>query len=261
MGEREDMTIAPQRETHSISTDEQAEALIKVARRKTRKRWFTYGLATIVVAVAVVLVAQQLRSAISAHHPKASTSDAASSAALCTASQLKFVDIGSPGRMAGSWNELFALENVSATSCSVSGYPRLSLVTAHGPFQNLRVATFKSDSFFGPIGIARTKALPIVTMKSGSGVASFWVHGTDEPVNGQPCHMATLVRLTIPGGRGSLQVPVSEDTTPFSWCGNGVDVLPLVPGVSGSMPARPFTSSFGHPLPARISTKLNEVGE
>lgn len=237
------------------------EFLIKEARRKTRRRRIIFGLAVIVVAVVVGLLLLQFGSSNSARQLKPSPSDAASIAAPCTAAQLKFVDVGSPGGMAGSWNNLFLLKNVSATSCSVSGYPRLSLITAHGPFKNLHVATFKSNQFFGPIGIAKTKALPTVTMKSSSGAASFWVHGADEPTGSQTCHMATMVRLTLPGGRGSLQVPVSEDTNPFPWCGDGIAVLPLVPGVSGSMPARPLSSSFGHPLPARIRAKLEAVGE
>jgi hypothetical protein len=174
--------------------------------------------------------------------PRATTTNGESggneaSVPLCVSSNVRLIDRGSDVGM-GSWIQLFQLRNSGNHACSISGYPRISLVTAHGIDRTLAVTPIKYEGW-RKIGDSRRGPLPSSTLAANGGVASFWIAGSDTPTrNLLDCRFASKAVLGLPRGRGNVVYEVGR--IPFSYCENEIAVTPILPGRSGSLPAEPL---------------------
>jgi hypothetical protein len=119
----------------------------------------------------------------------------------------------------GNTTATLVLENRGVTSCTLEGYPGLTLFNAGGSRLPIRVA----DNPSSYIVSARTVE-PVILTHGGS--ASFFVSGSDNPAEGEKCPSAVRAEVDLPGGGAPLAGSV--DLAP---CGGGVWVSPIVSGV------------------------------
>jgi Protein of unknown function (DUF4232) len=157
----------------------------------------------------------------------------ASAASLsCHESRLVVTWRGSTGGLAGHGGELFWVRNEGSAVCRLSGYPVVSFETgAHvSPFRNLDV---KGRGFYGPTGIGAHRSFPVVRLAPNGGLASFWVFSEDVM---PPCPVLPTVVVEFRGVAGYQSVPVPKAYSAWPVCGTEVDVLPILPGDSGSIP-------------------------
>ncbi len=238
------MTIAPPETREDWIVADPIDVLIREARRRTRRRrWASLGVATIVLLGTVALVAHQ--HGASPQRPstvKSTDRTAALAPAPCTAAQLRGGLIGTTGG-AGTFVELFAVENVSSHSCAVTGYPTLTFFSASGVRVAQQVKYLRS--VYGKIGFNRKGALPSVTLAAHRGVASFWITEGDIP-SGEPpmaCHHYETIAVQPPGATRSLAIALQPDRGIYA-C-TVVAVLPMMPGISGSLPRQNLRDWFG----------------
>lgn len=182
------------------------------------------------------------------------TSAASLTAPSCTPASIRITDYNTlVGR--GNVNDLFWVHNVSNEACSLRGYVRVSYVGTYGlttKGKKPKLLAVQQADTFGENGndiggIKRGVAMPTVMLNPKSD-ASFWIYETDEShvlLNGQStrCIMSVKMLAWLPGATSSMNVsPLRANG--FFWCG-GIYVHPIVPGQSGSIPARRLTYYFG----------------
>jgi len=156
----------------------------------------------------------------------------------CIASNLKLIDRGTDVG-GGSWIQLFQITNRGDESCALRRYPSISLVPAQGTFHSLVVISIRYEAV-RKIGDSRTGPVPTSILSAHGGVSSFWIAGSDTPAFNQPgCKLATGVLVRLPAVRGALEYHVKN--IPFNVCEDVVQVTPIVPGPSGSVPAEPMS--------------------
>ena len=191
--------------------------------------------ATLVLAVGAILVG--LTSPAVAETVPAAP---ATSSIVCGADHLSVSWRGSTGGLAGHSGDLFWIRNTGPVICDLRGYPIVRF-TVRG-----RVAPLTSSDVTSPLG--RPTGLqrgPLLVVRLAAGkVASFWVVGED--VMG-PCRDLTSMVVVVHSlkGRAVIGSPSVYGSWPF--CGSGVTVSPILPGVSGSVPPLSIHSviSFG----------------
>jgi hypothetical protein len=171
----------------------------------------------------------------------------------CAATSVRVVEYNTSVG-AGSVNDLFWIENVSAQACALRGYVRTAYVGNYGlkrakVVHNLVVAQADSLGRNGNDlgGVKRGTRIPTVTLVPRTGRASFWIYGTDIQV-GSPsprCIISFKMLAWLPGSASAILVsPMRSDG--FFWCG-AIAVHPIVPGASGSDPSVPLRYYFGVP--------------
>jgi hypothetical protein len=244
------MAIAPPETREEWVADETIEVLIREARRRARRRRaLVFGALTAVVLGVLVLVAGG-RGALLRSSSDIANSDRVTSLALvpCTVAQLRGGLIGTTGG-AGTFVELFAVENVSSHSCTVSGYSKLAFFSQSGA----RVAqpVGYQRSVYGKIGFNRKGSLPTVALAAHQGVASFWITEGDLQGNGTACHQYETITVQPPHAVGSLSIALQANRGIFA-C-TRVTVLPMMPGISGSLPRQNLNEWFGAPGPTSDS--------
>jgi hypothetical protein len=176
---------------HEVS---QEELIIKEARRRQRRRWLALGFASLIVAtvVAVVLALLSGRSPSRSRPNVAPTTPTIAAVSACTSSQLK-VTVGFVQGTSEQWLIPLTFTNVSAGSCSVSGYPALSLVNAAGQSVGLPVKQQGEQGAGSP--------RPITLISGASALASLWQPDTTDMVSaGQSCSPVSwgAIRVTFP---------------------------------------------------------------
>jgi hypothetical protein len=154
----------------------------------------------------------------------------ATSSIVCGPDHLSVTWRGSTGGLAGHSGDLFWILNTGTTRCVLRGYPIVRF-DVHG-----RVAPLGSVDVASPLGRPtgwRGGPPPVVGLSAGA-VASFWVVGSDVV---SPCRALTSMVVVVRPltGRAVIVSPPSYASWPF--CGSGVTVSPILPGVSGSVPA------------------------
>jgi hypothetical protein len=157
----------------------------------------------LVGVVTAILVLAALPAAFAAHHH--------GSAATCLRNQLSVRSNGSQGALGtiyGAW----VFTNVSATPCSLDGYPTMQLYGRTGrPF----TTTMKDDLTPGP---------QAVTLASGAS-ATFRSSYSDVP-SGSKCPISTVAQITAPNVTASLFIPAM-----LAPCGGIVHVSAVRPGI------------------------------
>jgi hypothetical protein len=152
----------------------------------------------------------------------------AATPSTCRSNQLD-IAFASGGAGLGHVALLIRFTNVSRRSCKLSGYPTIQLHDATGPTAMNAIRT--QNGYLGGLGQTSAKrALPLVTLKARTGVASVMVEGTDNPV-GSATSCVTLMKLalTLPGQKLSLHF-----ITSFPGC-SVPEVHPFVKGPTGRM--------------------------
>lgn len=251
------MTITPTRESNRTPDSDQPEVLIREARRRGRRHLIATAL-LVVSAVAAVITSTLAFGLHQLHtrppvHTQATVPPPAviANAPRCNAASLVVANEGVLAG-AGSWNTLFSLRNTSARSCSIAGFPTVRLLTSTGNLSSIPIDYSKGgctrvrlrggrlDEECGIGGLKYRGAFPRAILAPHTGVASFFIEGTDVstwgPHQAHPtvCRNAPRVQLELPPGSAWLTVhglrPDAIDA-----CG-AVAVLPLVPGRSGYFP-------------------------
>ena len=178
-----------------------------------------------------ILAALTLAVAIpSSAHGETVPAASATSSLLCGANHLSVTWRGSTGGLAGHSGDLFWIRNAGRSRCALRGYPIVRFVM-HG-----RLAALTSSGVPSPLGRPtglRKGPSPVVRLAPGA-VASFWVVGSDVVT---PCwNLSSMVVLVRPlRGRAVIVAPSVYSSWPF--CGSGITVSPILPGMSGSVPA------------------------
>jgi len=209
--------------------------------RCVRSRCHTEGvrrLSVDLVVASIVLVGVRA--------PVATAAATATPVPTCAASSVRFIEHSTLSG-AGNINDLFWIRNVSAQTCSLSGYVRVAFDGVYGiatPYQNPRRLAVSETYSYGRDGndiggLKKGLALPTVTLTSRGGVASFWLYGRDEPAGNPPnrCIDAHAMVAWLPGSSRSVSVQLLR-ANGFFWCG-GFRAHPVVPGESGFDPAMP----------------------
>jgi hypothetical protein len=147
---------------------------------------------------------------------------------------------GTTGGLAGTFGELFWIQNNGDFSCVVSGFPTIAFV------KNGNRLVMKTDDVVGHVGndqmgVAESRRPPRVRLTPHGGTASFWVFGTDVVT---PCPNANQIVMSLKSLTGRALIPVPSEYPAWPYCGTGVTVNPIVAGVSGSDPPRPLRSEI-----------------
>lgn len=159
----------------------------------------------------------------------------------------------------GKVQELFWIRNVSAQSCSLRGFVRVTYIGNYSPrptaMKSHDLVVGESDSYrpWGGErgGLQHGLAVPTVVLAPRVGTASFWISGTDgtfHQPNGRMsrCTMSYEMRVRLPGASAAVTV-VPMHAANFDWCGP-VGLTPMLAGRSGSDPALPLSKlSFSFP--------------
>jgi hypothetical protein len=162
-------------------------------------------------------------------------STSSTSTLRCGSDALTVVWRGTTGGLAGTYGDLFWIRNEGQFACVVSGYPTISF------YKNGERVEVKSEDYIGhhgndQMGVAKLRRPPTVRIAPGA-TASFWLFGNDV----QPsCANASEVVVSLRSLIGSASIPVPRGFSSWPYCGGIVMVNPVVPGGSGSDPARPL---------------------
>lgn len=164
-----------------------------------------------------------------------SASTSSTSTLRCGSDALTVTWRGTTGGLAGTFGDLFWIRNAGALACVVSGYPTISF------YKNGARIEVRSEDVIGhrgndEMGVAKLRRPPTVRLAPGA-AASFWLFGTDVET---PCANASQVVVSLRSLSGWASIPVPRGFSSWPYCGGFVVVNPLVPGVSGSDPARPL---------------------
>ncbi|HUY16253.1 MAG TPA: hypothetical protein VMV11_01700 [Acidimicrobiales bacterium] len=171
----------------------------------------------------------------------------------CTRASIRITDYDTSVGV-GNVIDLFWVHNVSDLSCSLRGYVRVVYIGSYGIAsrdKNPKRLVVRQEDTLGASGndvggVERGTPIPTVTLLP-KGRASFWIYGTDEShvvlnSHSSRCIISSTMLAWLPGAATSITVAPMR-ANGFYWCG-GIYVHPLVPGVSGSLPARPLTYYF-----------------
>lgn len=165
---------------------------------------------------------------------------APTSSLRCGADALTVSWRGTTGGLAGSFGDLFWIRNVGGFSCVISGYPTIAFYK-NGKRVNLKSADYLGHMGNDEMGVANGRRPPTVRLAPNGGVASFWIFGTDVMT---PCPNASQVVMSLKSLSGRAVIPTPKGFQWWPYCGYGFAVNPVVPGVSGSDPARPLRSEI-----------------
>jgi hypothetical protein len=170
----------------------------------------------VVAAVLAATVAAVVVFAVTLSRPQQTMRQAAADVTPCAASQLKFGQLRT-GAASGRVFSTIPVVNRSATTCSLSGYPRLSLIGARGA----AMATVVHD---GVGALSQSQAVRPIMLAPGS-TASVTISFADNASNVPACPAASGVDLGLPGASGSLLLAV-----PLGPCGGSLQTTPFVAG-------------------------------
>jgi Protein of unknown function (DUF4232) len=151
----------------------------------------------------------------------------------CGNDALSVIWRGTTGGLAGSGGDLFWIRNQGASACVVSGYPSVDF------YRNGVRSVMNDEDFLGSrgndiMGVAKLRRPPTVRIAPG-GTASFWIFGNDEET---PCTTANQIVVSLRSLDGWAEVAVPRGWSTWPYCGTEITVNPIVPGLSGSDPAR-----------------------
>jgi hypothetical protein len=238
------------------------ELIIKEARRRHRHRVLAVAGTVALAAVAVFITVLSLadRGSPPDHSstaPTVSPRPRTGVAAACRSDQLLVSSLGG-GAGAGSVDQVFGFTNISASACTVSGYPRIAALNAEG-----REVAVAEQQLSGAGGVqSGTTILPVVTLNPRQ-ISSAMLSGTDIPAgeatacpSGYPAFL-----VTPPGGTQPVRVAAVDgwSSGSFPGCSTVIRVYPIVPGTAGQLqtpvapPASdPSGSSVSGPGPTTI---------
>lgn len=174
---------------------------------------------------------------VSAPATTSSASTTASTVAVagsaCTDAQIS-VRPGSYGAATGNVAQVVLFVNVSATTCTLTGYPGAAGLNAAGA--QVIQATRRLAGFLGGLQNGQ-QTPPTVTLAPGA-TASADVEGGDNPLNGATsCTTYPKLLVTPPNLTQSTAItvgPPGSGITGFPGCA-GLSVNPIVPGDSGRL--------------------------
>jgi hypothetical protein len=147
---------------------------------------------------------------------------------------------GTTGGLAGSFGDLFWIRNKGEFSCVISGYPTIAFYN-NGTRVDLKAKDYLGHMGNDEMGVAKGGTPPTVRLGPDGGVASFWLFGTDVMT---PCPNEKQIVMSLKSLSGRAVIPTPRGSQWWSYCGGGFTVNPVVPGVSGSDPARPLRSEI-----------------
>lgn len=133
------------------------------------------------------------------------TTDANTAAVpTCQVSQLS-IEPHQAGGAAGTISLTISLRNMSATACTLEGYPGMQLLTAGGtPI----TTTVVHGGFSGSVPSAASQPPSLVTLAPGFS-ATFWLQYEDVPVgNETACPESTKAQITPPKDTAPAVVPL-----------------------------------------------------
>lgn len=173
----------------------------------------------------------------------------------CTAGSVRVSEYSFQGG-AGNVNYLFRITRKGNRSCSLHGYVDVSFVGIYGfgsePLKNAHSLVVKRVENRGIDGndlggLAPALPMPTVDLSSEKSAASFWVYGNENAttqLNGvaSRCITSFEMKLKLPGDTQSIVARMATGQG-FYFCGT-VDVHPVVPGSSGSDPAKTILFHF-----------------
>jgi hypothetical protein len=157
----------------------------------------------------------------------------------CGSDQLSVTWRGTTGGLAGTFGELFWIRNNGALPCVVSGFPSVVLSSRGRKFP-MKTEDLEGHKYNDQMGVAPRRRIPSIRLLSGE-LASFWVFGNDVVTK---CINADEMVVSMRSLTGSASIPVPRNYQSWMYCGNWLEVNPLVPGVSGSYPSRPLSSEI-----------------
>jgi hypothetical protein len=157
---------------------------------------------------------------------------------------------------AGNVNYLFRITRTGNQSCSLHGYVQVSFIGIYGygsePLKSthpLAVKRVENRGIDGNDlgGLAPGLPIPTVDLSSTKSAASFWIYGNENSttqLNGvaSGCITSFEMTLKLPGDTRAIVARMAAGQG-FYFCGT-VDVHPIVPGSSGSDPARALLYHF-----------------
>ena len=152
----------------------------------------------------------------------------------CGSSTLVLSWRGTTGGLAGSGGDLFWVRNIGPATCVLVGFPSVNFESG------ARRAGIRARDVLGPFGndvfgVRAGSSPPRVRLAPRGGLASFAVFGED--VSGA-CPTLTRIDISIAGTVGRVRLVAAPEFSSWPYCGTQVIVNPLVPGASGSLPAR-----------------------
>jgi hypothetical protein len=151
----------------------------------------------------------------------------------CGTDSLTVIWRGTTGGLAGSGGDLFWIRNQGANSCVVSGYPAVDFYR-----DGVRSVMNDRDSIGNQgndvMGATKLRRPPRVRIAPG-GTVSFWIFGNDIET---PCTNANQIVVSLRSLGGWAEVSVPRGWSTWAYCGSEITVNPIVPGLSGSDPAR-----------------------
>jgi hypothetical protein len=265
------MTLTPTKESVPTTSTIPVEVLIKEARRRGRRHFVGVGLVLTVLAAAVG-VAVALGTGMSREAPPARTKGTVpvpvvlTNAPRCTAPAM-LVSYEGTLAGAGSWNELFTMRNASDNACSLAGFPSVRFLTSAGKALSWPIAYAKGGCTKDGCGIGGLRyhgAFPRAILAAHTGVASFFIEGTDTPTWGpdEPhptvCTIVPKFQVALPHSSVWHNVNIWSGHRLYP-CG-GVAVLPLVPGSSGTYPSVPLWTILGGLPPGQSFTSTTVGG-
>lgn len=173
----------------------------------------------------------------------------------CSAASVRVDEYSFQGG-AGSLNYLFRIVRTGSRACSLHGYVHVSFFGTYGlkpePLTKIRLLAVKqslsrSMDGNGIGGLAPGIEMPTVALSSADSTASFWIYVNDAATSGANgvtlrCISSSEMRLRLPGDAKSLAVHMAAGQS-FYFCGP-VNVHPIVPGSSGSDPAKNLLFNF-----------------
>lgn len=151
-------------------------------------------------------------------------------AATCTTNQLSLAEFRTEAVGAGSASATFKLANTSSTTCSLSGYPQVTLLDAAG---NPMPETSVQSSQYAVVTVTLVAHSP--TGVGDNELAGFGVYFTDENANHTQCSGATLekpetLRLDLPGGAVLTTLNDPHPGFPLASCNGRIAVTAIAPG-------------------------------
>jgi hypothetical protein len=125
--------------------------------------------------------------------------------------------------------DLIVVTNISADTCTLSGYPSVKM-TGAAKTASVVVARKTQNGYLGGLGgTGAALALPVVKLRAHGGIASSMVEGDDTPPgNAVTCLLFTKVSVAIP-----RLSPTYRLTIKFPGCVRP-EVHPIVKGTSGT---------------------------
>jgi len=179
----------------------------------------TKALAAAVAATAAAVVATAAGVvAGTSPRPQQAMREVAADVAPCAASQLSLGPLRT-GAASGEVLYTVAVVNRSTTTCSLAGFPRLSLLGAGG-------VALAAPVRQGVAALSQSQAVrPVVLAPRGT--ASVTVGFAEDPSDAAACPPARGLALGLPGAAGSLSLGV-----PLGPCHGSLQTTPFVAGDS-----------------------------